>query len=344
MYENYSVLFVDDEIHILSSLRRGLLDEEYTCHFAESGMKAIEILESKKVHVIITDMRMPEMNGLELLKHVESNYPEIIKLVLSGYTQLTQVLATINQVDIFNFITKPWSIDELIIIVRKALDHYILLEENANYKVLLETKNQSYQNILKRIDDVIDNERKSTELLRICGKEILSFGKNFTLEERNTYYEIFSKQYAIYNTLSKAASIERKDYESSQLVEQISDLVTQLCPDVKIDKKICSGSTLLINMQMLDALLSSIIILFQDEFTQNGLYLNFSYDNRFLISIISPNTVNKNVPNQNGTIIFDRKIAFIRNLVEKISSLCQITLQILNKDDNLIIGFSFEEQ
>jgi DNA-binding NtrC family response regulator len=56
MYESDSVLFVDDEINILSSLRRGLLEEEYTCHFAESAIHAMEFLEQKKIHVLITDM------------------------------------------------------------------------------------------------------------------------------------------------------------------------------------------------------------------------------------------------------------------------------------------------
>ena len=344
MYENYSVLFVDDEINILSSIRRSLLEEEYTCYYAESAIRAIELLDSKEIHVLITDMRMPEMNGLELLKHVQSNYPDIIKLVLSGYTQLPQVLATINQVDIFNFITKPWGVDELIVIIHKALDHYILREENEKYKILLETKNQSYQNILKRIDDVIDSAKKNTELLRICGNEILGFGKTFTKEEWNTYYDLLRKQYDIYQIISNANSIERKAYGSSQLIGQISDTVIQLCPNAIADRKTGPEITLLINKQMLDAILSTIIILFQDEFTENGLYLSFTHGNRFLISIILPNAANTNAAKTNGTLILDAKMAFLRNLVEKIYDFCQITLQILNKDGNLVIGFSFEEQ
>ena len=67
MYENYRVLFVDDEQNILNSLRRGLADEEFYCHFATSGNQALEIMKQYNIAVIVTDMRMPEMTGLELL-------------------------------------------------------------------------------------------------------------------------------------------------------------------------------------------------------------------------------------------------------------------------------------
>ncbi len=343
MYENYSVLFVDDEINILSSLRRGLLEEEYRCHFAESALRAVEILEQKKINVIITDMRMPEMNGLDLLKHVEANYPSIIKLVLSGYTQLPQVLATINQVDIFNFITKPWSIDELIVIIRKALDYYILQEENEKNKSLLEAQNLAYQNILKRIDDVVDNAKRSSDLLRCIGNEILSFGKDFTPLDRTIYSSILSKQFDIYSTLSKAITIERKEFTCAQLQHKLNDQIQGSFPEAILDQRPVGESTVYINIQMLEALLSSIFILFQDDFTQNGLYVNYLHTNKFTISIISKDASIEASKRNNGMTVFHAKMAYIKNLVDKISDLCLITLQILDKDGNLVVSFSFEE-
>ena len=112
MYRGYSVLFVDDEVNILNALRRGLIDEEYTCYFAISGQQALRIMEAEKIAVIVTDMRMPGMDGLALLKEVAAKWPLTVKIVLSGFTQLQQILATINQVDIFKFITKPWKLEE----------------------------------------------------------------------------------------------------------------------------------------------------------------------------------------------------------------------------------------
>jgi YesN/AraC family two-component response regulator len=341
MYESYSVLFVDDEINILSSLRRGLLEEEYSCHFADSGIKAVEILNQKKIHVIVTDMRMPEMNGLELLKHVEANYPSIIKLVLSGYTQLPQVLATINQVDIFNFITKPWSIDELIVILRKAIDYYILQEDNTRYKTLLETQNQSYQNILKRIDEVVDNSKKSADLLRIISSELLHFGKDFSPLERTLNNGILSKQYEIYDILSKAVTIERKEHGTSQLIQMLSEQISEVLPEAVIDNRPVAEGMVLVNKAMLDALLSSLLVLFQDEFTQNGLYVNFFFTDKFTLSLISKHAMNETTVGNKGMTIIDTKAAYMQNIVNKISDLCLITLQILDKDGKLVVGFTF---
>lgn len=86
-----TVLFVDDEIHILSSIRRATMDESFEALFASSGQEALQIFEKKEISVIVTDMRMPGMDGLALLKIVKEKYPQTVRIVLSGYTQLSQV-------------------------------------------------------------------------------------------------------------------------------------------------------------------------------------------------------------------------------------------------------------
>ncbi len=123
--EKKTVLFVDDEEKLLSSLRRGLLDEPYNTLFANSGKKALEILERNEVHVLVTDMRMPEMGGLEFLKIVKELYPHIVRMVLSGYTQVTTLLTAINQGEIYKYITKPWKLEkEFKPSIREAIEYY----------------------------------------------------------------------------------------------------------------------------------------------------------------------------------------------------------------------------
>jgi len=120
-----TVLFVDDEERLLSSLKRGLIDEPYKCLFANSGLEALELLSKNKVHVIVSDMRMPEMNGLELLRKVREKYPDIIRIVLSGYTQISTLLLAINEGHIFKYITKPWKLEEEFKPqIRAALEYY----------------------------------------------------------------------------------------------------------------------------------------------------------------------------------------------------------------------------
>ena len=123
--EKKTVLFVDDEERVLSCLKGGLLGEPYKTIFAKSGKEALEILENNEVHIIVTDMRMPEMGGLELLRTVKEKYPHIVRMVLSGYTQVTTLLTAINQGTIFKFITKPWDFEEdFKPAIREAIEYY----------------------------------------------------------------------------------------------------------------------------------------------------------------------------------------------------------------------------
>jgi DNA-binding NtrC family response regulator len=129
-----TVLFVDDDDVVLRSIERGLLDEPYNTCFATSGKEALEILQQQEVHVLVTDMRMPGMDGAELLKIVTKEYPNIVKMVLSGYTSTTALMMSIHQENVFRFIPKPWNLQEgqeFRAIVQRAIDHYNLQIEHA---------------------------------------------------------------------------------------------------------------------------------------------------------------------------------------------------------------------
>ena len=130
MSETRTILFVDDEEKILKSLQRGLLDDPYHCFFATSGKEALETMEKNEVHVICTDMRMSEMDGLELLKIVKVKHPMTVRVVLSGYTQVGMLLTAINQGEIFKFITKPWRLEEdFKSVLGQAVEYYNLCDE-----------------------------------------------------------------------------------------------------------------------------------------------------------------------------------------------------------------------
>ncbi len=128
--EKKTILFVDDEEKLLRSLKRGLMDEPYNTLFASSGKEALEILHDNEVHVLVTDMRMPEMGGLELLRIVKEESPHIIRMVLSGYTQITTLLTAINDGEVYKFITKPWKLEEEFKpAMRQAIEYYDLHNE-----------------------------------------------------------------------------------------------------------------------------------------------------------------------------------------------------------------------
>jgi len=130
--EERTVLFVDDDEMVLQSLERGLLDEPYNKLFAKSGKEALEILQREEVHVIVTDMCMPEMTGLELLRIVRKEYPHTICMVLSGYTQDPNLQKAVYQGEIFSLIPKPWKLGVVHFeaIVQRAVDYYNLQSEH----------------------------------------------------------------------------------------------------------------------------------------------------------------------------------------------------------------------
>lgn len=147
------VLFVDDDINIINSLKRGLIQEKYTKLFASSAEEALKIISMDEIQVLVTDMRMPGMSGLELLKIVSKEQPHIVRIVLSGYAQLPQVLATINQVNIYKFIPKPWNMEEEFIpMIRDALEYYYASQNNTPLAGDSEKQIQLYQNIIKQKD------------------------------------------------------------------------------------------------------------------------------------------------------------------------------------------------
>ena len=126
--EKRTVLFVDDDEIILKSLERGLLDESYNKLFAKSSKEALEILKRKKVHVIVTDMVMPEMTGLELLRIVRKEYPNIIGIVLTGYKLDVELQEAVDHGEVYRLVAKPlWKLGgKFERLVLRALDKYTL--------------------------------------------------------------------------------------------------------------------------------------------------------------------------------------------------------------------------
>ena len=105
-----TVLFIDDDVIVLQSLERGLMDESYNKFYAKTCEEAHDILQREEVNVIVTDMCMPEMTGLELLRTVRNEHPDIIGIVLSGYDQDADLQTAVDEGEIFKLINKPWKL------------------------------------------------------------------------------------------------------------------------------------------------------------------------------------------------------------------------------------------
>ena len=126
--EKRTVLFVDDDEMVLRSLERGLLDESYNKLFVKSCKEALEVIKREEVHVIVADMCMPEISGLELLRLVRKECPVVIGMVLTGYEDDKELQTAVDQGEIFKLVSKPWKFGEVDFesLVQKAVDHYNL--------------------------------------------------------------------------------------------------------------------------------------------------------------------------------------------------------------------------
>ncbi len=127
--KKHPILLVDDEPEILFSLQ-GLLRREFELYTAESGARALEILQQHPIHVIMSDQRMPEMTGVELMHRVKDAHPEAIRIVFTGYADIRAVVEAINNVGLYRYITKPWDPDELIQVLHQAADRYEAIVEH----------------------------------------------------------------------------------------------------------------------------------------------------------------------------------------------------------------------
>jgi response regulator RpfG family c-di-GMP phosphodiesterase len=126
----HTVLFVDDESHVLGTIKRLLQNEAYGVITANSGAEALELLAKQPVSLIVTDQRMPEMSGLDLLKEAKARFPGAIRMIITGYADLEVVIKAINEGEVYRFIPKPWNDEDLKLTVRQALVQYDTLEDN----------------------------------------------------------------------------------------------------------------------------------------------------------------------------------------------------------------------
>lgn len=125
-----TLLLVDDEENILASLRRLLRKDGYEILLGNGGAHGLELLAQHPVDVILSDQRMPNMTGVEFLRQVKTAYPETVRMVLSGYTELQSITDAINEGAIYKFLTKPWDDEQLRANIAEAFRHKELADDN----------------------------------------------------------------------------------------------------------------------------------------------------------------------------------------------------------------------
>lgn len=149
--ERGRLLLVDDENEVLHALRRQLR-RKYNIYLADSAQEGRRILAETPIHVVVSDQRMPQITGVEFFKTIKNDYPDVVRLILTGYADIHAVIAAINEGDVFRYITKPWEPMELATILDEAFMRYRLIQENRRLIEVLREANQRLEKLLAQRD------------------------------------------------------------------------------------------------------------------------------------------------------------------------------------------------
>ena len=156
MSENpHTIICVDDEPNILQSLRRLLRKEGYRLLLANSGDEALKLMQEQEVHLIISDQRMPQMSGTEFLALVKERYPDVLRVILTGYTDVDSITESINKGHIYKFFLKPWNDHNLKLEIRQALDQYDLIKANQHLDETVLRQNQELQRVNEKLEELV---------------------------------------------------------------------------------------------------------------------------------------------------------------------------------------------
>lgn len=151
--KEHTILIVDDEEHNLLTLS-DLLGEEYEVLTAQSGKDALGVINNcedpDRIHLIISDQRMPEMQGVDFLAKTIPILPKTIRMILTGFTDVEAMISSINEANIYRFVLKPFNQEDMLLTVRRALETYQLEMDNLN---LVEKLKESNTNLEKKVEE-----------------------------------------------------------------------------------------------------------------------------------------------------------------------------------------------
>ena len=158
-----TILCVDDEKNILSSLRRLLRTEGYEIQLANSGAEGLDILSKMPVDLVLSDMRMPEMNGAQFLEKVYAQYPDTVRILLTGYSEISSTIDAINKGSIYKYISKPWEEHDLKLTLRNALAARSLEKERDALLLVTKKQNEELKQFNTNLEGLVKTRTSEVE-------------------------------------------------------------------------------------------------------------------------------------------------------------------------------------
>jgi response regulator RpfG family c-di-GMP phosphodiesterase len=178
--ESIVILCVDDEPNILSSLKRLLHRQGYQVLLAGSGAEGLTVLEKQAVDLVISDMRMPEMDGAHFLEQVRQRWPDTVRVLLTGYADVESTMAAINKGEIYRYIAKPWDDNDVILLVQHAMERKVLQQEKKRLEALTQRQNEELKALNASLEVKVQERTRDLKLaLQGLEKSNEQLRKNF---------------------------------------------------------------------------------------------------------------------------------------------------------------------
>ena len=290
MSEVATLLLVDDEVNVLKSLMRLLHPQHYRLLMATSGAEALTLLAREPVDLVISDMRMPQMDGAELLSRVRQQWPDTMRLLLTGHADMAQTVAAINQGEIYRYIAKPWHDQELLLIVTQALEQQSLKRDNVRLQQLTAEQNEALR------------EANATLELRVAQRtaelsQLVSF-LEITQQELKTSFRtslqvlanMLDMRFAdwvghsqrvvdLAEQLARLAGVEAEESEAIRNAAQLHDIGKIALPDALVNKPFLSCNRQERSEVMEHPALGQMVLLPIPELNQSGVLIRHLHEN-----------------------------------------------------------------
>ena len=157
------VLVLDDEDSILNAIKRLLRRQPYQSFFTNDCDQAFQLIESENIAIILSDMRMPKMDGAAFFRQVKQRWPQTIRILMTGYASMQATIAAINDGKIFRYICKPWQDDEILYAIEQAIEQYQLISERDRLYELSKKQNEKLTELNQNLEQKVFE--KTQELL-----------------------------------------------------------------------------------------------------------------------------------------------------------------------------------
>lgn len=219
MQNTQTVLFVDDEVNILKALQRLMRSEPVNVVCSSRATEALELLEKSGAQVVVSDQRMPEMSGVDFLSQVRERRPDVVRMMLTGYTEMEIAVEAINRGEIYRLITKPWNDDELRATIRQAFDHADLKGEIRRLNQVTREQNFKLQDMNHNLESKVRERTKQladkhTELRNAYVQTIGALAN--AVDAKDTYTRGHSERVGVY-----ASKIAREMGFTKEFIERV---------------------------------------------------------------------------------------------------------------------------